>query len=300
MIDPNNVLIRCPNGHELQAAKADLDKPLACPVCNVTFTPAVGPVSQAESSADVDGTGGAVSTVDYAGEAITSPINYPGYTNWMLGLWVAVTILGAIMGLYQLASTSEVDQSTSAASKSVLGFFYSCSAGVAGIVAVALTLMWVYRIHKDARRGRNYRSVSPGLALGLSFIPVFNYVWVTWTMKKLAAFARPSDAAEDSTENPAIKATSLCLVAGIVLALSNCVTYSLMGRAWIGVMSEVAQQKISQQEMQTVMTQRIASSVPFVWQIISPLISVVCVLFFFRAVRSLEAALYPFLGAPNR
>ena len=44
-------------------------------------------------------------------------------------------------------------------------------------------------------RARGYREVSPGLALGLSFIPLFNWIWTGWTMKKLALFAAGGEGA---------------------------------------------------------------------------------------------------------
>ena len=143
-------------------------------------------------------------------------------------------------------------------------------------------------------------TIVPGMALGLSFIPVFNFAWTAWTLKKLAGFSWREDAAEDSVESQALRATSLCFAAGIVLVLSNCVTFGIAGSAWLEVWKEVMQQNLPQAEMQKIMNEKIAGSTPFALQVIGPLISVACVLVYFRAVRSLEAALYPFLGAPNR
>lgn len=296
MMDPNNVLIRCPNGHELQAAKADLAKPLACPVCNVTFTPDGGTVPTAMATGmEAPGTGGGAA-VDYARDMLSSPIEYPGYTNWMLGLTVGTYMLTAVFSLLNLGGPDAGDSTTPSMGQMML----PCFSSIAGLAAIVLQLMWIYRIHKDAQRARGYASVSPKLALGLSFIPVFNFVWTAWTMKKLAGFSWREDAAEDSAESRALRATSLCLLAGIALALSNCVTFGLAGSAWLAVMGEVMQQNIPQAEMQNIMAKKIAESTPFAWQVIGPLISVACVLVYFRAVRGLEAALYPFLGAPNR
>lgn len=293
MMDPNNVLIRCPNGHELQAAKADLAKPLACPVCNVTFTPSGGPAATAAGMETPD-KGGAV--VDYASDMLSSPIAYPGYTNWMLGLTVGTYMLTAVASLLNLGGPTAEDPT----SPSMGGIMLSCFSGTAGLAAIVLQLMWIYRIHKDALRARGYTSVSPGKALGLSFIPVFNFIWTAWTMKKLAGFAWREDAAEDSAEGQALRATSLCLVAGIVLVLSNCVAISLAVSVVAGSIGDIMNQSISQAERQTLMAEKIAESTPFAWQVIGPLISVACVLVYFRAVRGLEAALYPFLGAPSR
>lgn len=293
MMDPNNVLIRCPNGHELQAAKTDLDKPLACPVCNVTFTPSGGPDSTT-AGMETPGTGGAV--VDYASDLLGSPVEYPGYTNWMLGLTVGTYMLSAVLSLLNLGGPDMGDS----ASPSMGAMMLPCFTGAAGLAAIVLQFMWIYRIHKDARRARGYTSVSPGMALGLSFVPLFNFIWTAWTLKKLAGFAWREDAAEDSVESQALRATSLCFAAGIVLVLSNCVTFGIAGSTWFEVMKEVMQQNLPQAEMQKIMAEKIVGSTPFALQVIGPLISVACVLVYFRAVRSLEAALYPFLGAPNR
>lgn len=293
MIDPNNVLIRCPNGHELQAAKADLDRPLACPICNVTFTPGGGP-SASVAGMESAGTSGVV--VDYASEMLASPIAYPGYTNWMLGLTVGTYMLAAVFNLINLGEPS----APAPTARSMGGTAVSCFTGVAGLAAIILQLMWIYRIHKDAQRARGYEAVSPKLALGLSFVPIFNYIWTAWTMKKLAGFAWREDAAEDSAENHAMRATRLCLAAGAALVLVNCINFSLMAWVVIEVMGDVMGQNTTQAEVQRIVAERIAETLPFALKLIGPLTSVTCVLIYMRAVRCLEGALYPFLGAPNR
>jgi len=290
-MDPNNVLIRCPNGHELQAAKTDLDKPLACPICNVTFTPSSGPGSPPSGTATPSGPG---PVVDYESDLMSSPIAYPGYTNWMLGLWTALFMMSAVFSLLDLSGLTTKDAAPPTPSLGAM--MMPCFVLIALITAFVLQLMWIYRVHKDAKRARGYTSVSPILALVLCLIPGFNFAWTAWTMKKLAAFVGREDAAEDSAEAQALRSTTLCLIAGIVLGISYCVTFGVISSVWFQAMGQLMQEKITQTEM----AKKINDSLPFAWQVISPLISVACVLIYFRAVRTLEAALYPFLGAPNR
>ena len=47
--------------------------------------------------------------------------------------------------------------------------------------------VWIYKIHAELRRHLgNNRSYPPGLAMGLMFIPLFNYVWLIIVLYKVA------------------------------------------------------------------------------------------------------------------
>ena len=310
MIDPSNVLIRCPNGHDLQAAKPDLLKPLACPVCNVTFTPTAPTEAGASQTPPTDAAGTPTpTTLTYGPPGLGHPISYPAYTNWMLGLWIAFFACNAIGQLWQLANPQSVDPNNFPdPGLAMAALFISCFKMMGGMAAFVLQLMWIYRIHQDALRARNYRAVAPGLAIGLSFVPLFNLIWTAWTMKRLAGFAASGadegEGNEDSVGNnrgdsEAVRAAGLCLAAGIAFLLMTCISWSFMGAALMDVAREsqlAGAQGIDQQRM----TQQMMDNVPTAIQILLPLVSVAGVLIYARAVRRLEASLYPFLGAPGR
>ena len=304
MIDPNNVMIRCPNGHELQAAKTDLDKPLACPVCSVTFTPsmagATAPAPQPQALMQPVPGVQEPTTMSYAPEMLKTPISFPGYTNWMLGLWIGTYILQAINDLYQRLYPTTIDPTNPDIATAVILGFAGCFVGAAFLAALVLQFMWIYRIHKDALRGRQYQGVSPGLALGLSFIPLFNFFWTPWTMKKLARFAAETGEQNASgSAAQAVQATGVCLITAIVLILMSCGEISIMVPAFVDMfqkMMAAGPQGVDQQALQ----QEIAESVPLALHVASALISIAGVFIYAWAVRKLEASLYPFLGAPSR
>lgn len=301
MIDPNNVLIRCPNGHQLQAAKTDLDKPLACPVCNVTFTPS--PSGAAPEAPPVPAGGaGAPETLSYGmpgTPALQEPVTYPPYTQWMIILWVAVYVLQAINGLYQMANPPDIDPQNPFAGQMVSLMVFGCFVGAGTIAAIVLQLMWIYRIHKDARRARNYQAVSPGLAIGLSLIPLFNLIWTPVTMRKLARFATDPDESGGSAGNRAFYAATVCLVAGIAILVTYCAVFSAMLPAYMKGFNNI--QALGPQNMdQQALQREIMASIPAAVQIFSAIVPAVAAVIYYWAVRKLEAALYPFLGALPR
>jgi hypothetical protein len=61
--------------------------------------------------------------------------------------------------------------------------------GVAGLCIITLGiygLVWIYNVHKEVRdHSRNGYEISPGLALGLCFVPIFNLVWMCIILAKL-------------------------------------------------------------------------------------------------------------------
>ncbi|MBN2561488.1 MAG: hypothetical protein JXQ75_11220 [Phycisphaerae bacterium] len=216
-MDPNNVLIRCPAGHELQAARTDLSKALRCPICNVTFTPSGGPAMQTGSAAHVG-----PESLGYAG-TMRRPVFRPTYAGWLVGLWIAAEVLGTINSFAQMGGG--IDPQTPDPIVMVGG----CFIFLVIIPAIVLQLMWIYRIHDDARRARGYYAVSPGLALGLSFIPFFNYIWTGWTMKKLAEFAASEDRSQDPTTAEAVRPATLCFYFGIAKVVANVVGMAVGG-----------------------------------------------------------------------
>ena len=207
-MDPNNVLIRCPAGHELQAARDDLGKALSCPVCNITFTPGGVPEAAAVPQ-----------QLGYASSQLGRPVSRPGYVGWMVGLWVALEILSAINSF----TTMTQDPMDPSLPMMAVG----CFAFLVLIAAVVLQLKWIHRIHQDARQARGYTDVSPGLALGLSFIPFFNLIWTGWTLKKLAAFAAKQASEEASETAEVLRVATTCFYFGIAKAVGGCVGFIL-------------------------------------------------------------------------
>lgn len=303
MIDPENVLIRCPNGHELQAARADLNKPLACPVCNTTFTPGAADLA-APAAAPPPGPPGvegapAPITMGYADATVARPIAYPAFTNWMLGLWITSTLIAAVFSIISAVSPPSFDPATPDIAMAIGSGFLGCVNGGIFIAAVILQLMWIYRVHTDARRAKHYEDVSPGLALGISFVPLLNFIWTAWTMKKLAAFANVTDREDRLAADQAEKITGLCFILGIVYVLANCITIAIMippAVEMVKTMAQVGPQAANQAALQ----QKMVAAVPVAWQLLVQAITVVGMLIYVFAVRRLEASLYSFLGAPGR
>ncbi len=303
MIDPENVLIRCPQGHELQAARADLNKPLACPVCNVTFTPSaaelVSPPAVLPPSPPGEGAAPAPVTMSYSDGTLTKPVAFPGFTNWMLGLWIATTLLTAIFSVITLIYPPSIDPTAPNISMAIGSGLFACVSGGMSLAAIILQLMWIHRVHTDARRAKNYEGVSPGLALGLSFIPMLNYIWTGLTMKKLAVFANTSDREDRRVAEEAVKMTGLCFILGIIYVLASCITLAIMVPPFMEMMKTMTQgggQAMDQAALQKQMT----DAVPVVVQLLVQAITIVGMLVYVFAVRKLEASLYPFLGAPGR
>lgn len=172
MAEPVHVVTHCPNGHACQVAQEDVGHQLACPVCNVHFTPT--------------GPGTAPVAVQYAYRGLPAPVEAPRYTTWLLICWGVGEITSIAWSLYLAVWPMTPSQmGTGFGLPNLVG----CFLGPAFIAAMVLQLVWNYRIHTDAARARAYNEVSPGLALGLSFVPYFNYLWTGWIVHKLARFA---------------------------------------------------------------------------------------------------------------
>lgn len=293
MINDDNVLIRCPNGHELQTAKADMHKKLACPICSTIFSPADGQASP----------GGAAGTMtdphvlDLAAGRLGQPVTYPAYTNWMLAAWIISTVVQAGGTVFQHISPPQTGGQWQNPTAAVGAMGLSCMLGAIALTAIVMQLMWIYRIHADARRAGQYDGASPGLALGLSFIPAFNYIWTALLMSRLARFSASADAADEPAEAPAIKATKINLVFSFFLGCSCLVTGAYGAKAFLESMRLAMGQggQPLTPELQRQITE--SATPPTAWTIASVTLSIIAVCVYAWAVRKMERSLYPRLGA---
>jgi len=169
------VFIHCPNGHTFRTAVGRLQERLSCPVCSAIFVAEAHGTPAASNEATV---------MDY-GDRFTLPAK-PRYVGTLIAGWLIAGAAGVVVPL--------LAQRVSGLPIVMVG---PTLWGIIGLVALAillasivLQLVWIYRIHADAEWAGGYKRVSPGLALGLSFIPLFNYFWTAWVMTKLAQFAR--------------------------------------------------------------------------------------------------------------
>ena len=120
---------------------------------------------------------------------------------WFLICGIVVGILGAAVVVVAMIQGVRDAQAISAASgprpplvpppgtseaDPVLGVGY-CFTGIIALVMFIYWLVWVYKVHDEIRRYTGGRhSVSPGQALGFSFIPLFNLFWNIYMPYQLA------------------------------------------------------------------------------------------------------------------
>src|SRR5262249_7825053 len=149
----------------------------------------------------------------------------PGYTSWMLGLWILSIAPQAVLGPLTMREMQSLMPPPPVMTSSgpvytmndrsgtspflVPSFCLLEVLGLLGLPAVVLQLMWIYRIHSDALSARAYQDISPGLALGLSFVPVVNYAWTGWTLRKLAVFVNRNATPTPGTTR-AVQAATCC------------------------------------------------------------------------------------------
>ncbi|MCB9852975.1 MAG: hypothetical protein H6819_07760 [Phycisphaerales bacterium] len=306
MMDQNYVIVHCPKGHELQAAREHLTATLSCPVCGIEFVP--------QAAAGVAGLAAPAQTptpLSYAGnDLLTHPIDYPGVTTAMIWLWMIVAIASVLQVLVAVIVGPPPAVQPGQMPNINPGYFVfslivGCSLWICIAVAVVLQLMWIYRIHKDALRARRYSSISPGLALGLSFVPVFNYIWTALTMRKLSSFvATSADMQDPQIANQVArsqKATLWCLIAAIVVVLSGCAFMSYFGViGWNAAQASLTPNgQLDQVAFQAALQSKMTGE--SVWlQVAFNFLGLFVVLLYVSAVRRLEAVLYPFLGAPQK
>jgi hypothetical protein len=160
--------------------------------------------------------------MSYADGSVMMPVTPPDYTRWLVGAFIvtaSMDLLGSLVTL--VVGVPQMNPTNPLAFAPVMFVFMGigCFSILALVAGIVLHLMWIYRVHDDAQRGRGYREISPGLALGLSFVPGFNFVWTGLTLMRLAAFCRqnPSEGSSGANEARAAGAAFWCLIAAIVL-----------------------------------------------------------------------------------
>ncbi len=294
-MDPNYALIRCPNGHELQAERQHLHVALNCPVCGVTFTPASGLAPKPGGS---PGAAPYPAPVDYAVSPSLQRVSYPQYTIWMLVLWVVGYAFQAINGVLAVLNPNADPANLSAnMATGVVLLIAGCFGSSCILAAAIMQVMWNYRIHKDASAAKGYNSISPGLALGLTLIPVFNMIWTPIIMRKLVRFAKSSEP-DEQRHDAAMKMINVSLIYIVLAILIGCGSLVMMaGPAWEYIQLAMSNPNAANSpELQ----RKMSEAIPAWYGLLTQGLSLIGVAIFFRAVRLFEASVYPFLGAPPR
>ncbi|HPF40785.1 MAG TPA: hypothetical protein P5081_21790 [Phycisphaerae bacterium] len=308
MADSNYVIVHCPKGHELQAAHEHLTATLSCPVCGIEFVPQAGAVPTMTGPQNL-----ATSPVTYsASHLLTKPIQYPGVTSWMLGLWVVVTamliaqgVIGMVIGPTQSFKPNGLPDLNPG--MLVFAIASGCMMWLGLAAACVLQLIWIYRIHDDAQRARGYDKISAIVATIVCFIPGFNMIWTALTMLWLSNFvaASPSNVETPDASALASKAVGICrwcLVVSVLFVVSFCgyTCYAILraykaALAVPGAMNGTA----NQAELQAKIQAEIGVTPLWVSIVVYVLLALVVYLYI-RTVRATENALYPFLGAPAK
>lgn len=298
MIDPNNLLLKCPNGHDLQAARTDIDKELECPVCRMTFRPQIAGATAVGAAAPAPV--GAV-PLEYGGTQVgLARAKYPGYTGWLIGLWLFVvfSIAGAVT--YEAVFPNAAASAKPSTPMMVFAGMLLCLVLPSLIAGVVLHLMWIYRIHRDAQNYGQYTDVSPGLALGLTFVPVFNIVWTGWLVRKLTQFAASGERRTDPAAASAAQIGRVFFFTSCALFIVICIGIALQWVSYAHFLTEVQSQNLAPGSTEFVQKMTESMTVTPALSIGDQLIRVVSVFVYVLAIRRLEASLYPKLGAPPR
>ncbi len=281
--DSDHVMIHCPNGHALQARRTDLSSDLACPICDTRFSP----------RADVPPQVRPVS-IGAVGPPLPGSVTRPLFTAWLVRLWIGVytiQLIGSVMVAIASPALLDLADGGGTGADAPAEGALSCIALLCWVPAVTLQLMWIYRIHEDARRARAYGDVSPGLALGLSLVPAFQYPWTAWTLLRLAT-AAAAERRDDRLAAAAVGWARRCVVAGILIGLNGCIYGTLVGyhlaeNLTAGMQNGSAPPPdyfLQQEPFRTL-------------GVISAVISFACVVVYARTVRLVETAVYDPPGA---
>lgn len=209
-----HLLIRCPAGHELQVAAEHLHQAVQCPICQTIFTPGASAPPTPAMSGPI--------YLQYADAGIRRPISPPQYTQWMVWLWIiALALLMVSSFLGAINGTSPFFNTDSSALGGIFALVMSlnCFGGLAILAGFIMQLMWIHRIHQDTASAHLYYDISPGLALGLSFIPLFSSPWTAWTHYKLAQHVRDRPGGDPTIANAAIRASVWTLVLAILASV---------------------------------------------------------------------------------
>lgn len=305
-MDSEYTNVRCPNGHDLQAARMHLSMQLTCPVCGISFVPQPShtalPVAPPDSP----------QTLTYGTASQQwQPVQYPGVTSWMVWLWL---IVGGVQFLSQVVVTligPAMPTNPQQVSGVLIGIvaaasIVSCFVWVAMVTAFVLQLFWIYRIHKDAKRAGHYNEISPGLALGISFIPLIHNIWTGWTMRKLSSFSLRTGGREAEAIPGAMakseSATRNFLWYSVIFLVVQGISFVVFLATMWGPMMRMMQAGAGTNPMQ--FQQQLQQQVTGLWQTLMQLGmqvgQLLLIVLFVLAVRKLEAALYPTLGAPPK
>ncbi len=297
MIDPNNVLLQCPNGHELQAARADIHQDLACPVCSVVFTPQVprdpvpGPFNSAQSSV----------AMQYAVRgAIGGRAAYPGYTGWMIVLWIVGALMLGALTIYSALVQEDYDPAKPSTGMLAGALGVLCLGLPAAIAAIVLNLIWIHRVHKDAEAYGGYNGISPGMALGISFIPIANLIWIAWTLHKLGQFSSEGERQSDPAAMRGAHAARTCLIVAVVLTAIICITTSIMFVSSNHALKEAQAEGLKLGTPEYARRIQELTAFPPAITIGDMLIRMLSVLVYLYTVRAVETSLYTKLGAIPR
>lgn len=280
----DNVLIRCPNGHALQTPRAHLGMALACPVCNATFTPTDLPAEPGAAPPT------APTQLGYADRSLGQPVVRPAFTVWLVRLWIGTCVL-QVGGAFLLLT------GTSGPSASSLDNGLTCCQITVTFAAIVLQLMWIYRIHADARRARGYQEVSPGLALGLSFLPVFNYPWTAWILFRLARASASGERQDDPAALEAVKWARACIPLGIMIAVSSCVVGVVLTSLIFEQFSTAMAAGAQGAAMPPGPIDLVIPPATQALVILAGAISLAGTIVYVRTIRLVERSLYAFLGA---
>lgn len=297
MTDTDYQLIQCPNGHDLQAAKADMHKRLACPVCEIHFVPAEAEGASTPATPPVEMPYGTPEL------ALGRP-EYPGTTEPLRYLWLFS--FAVVFALNLISYFSKNTFGTPGQTPAPMFALIGCSFGIAVIAACIVQLMWIYRIHADAQKYGKYSTIPAWAALAVSFIPFVNLIWTAVIMKLLSNFA--DERVPSSTEHRAAfksasgVTTALVVISVVWLGLTGVFTYQSFG------LRDQAIKNVKAEGITNANTPEFQRAVMKETQAITPkwmvatggLVPLIAGITYFIAVRRLVDALYPALGAPIR
>ncbi len=297
MTDTEYQLIQCPNGHDLQAAKTDLHKRLACPVCEIHFVPAEANNAIAPATPPVEMPYGA------ADLALGRP-EYPGTTEPLRYLWLFS--FAVIFALNLVSYFSKNALVTPGQTPAPMFALIGCSFGIAVIAACIVQLMWIYRIHADAQKFGNYSTIPAWAALAVSLIPFVNLIWTAVVMKLLSNFA--DQQGRSSSENrTAIKSargitTSLVVLSVVWIGLTGVFSYQSFGIRAEAVKNVKAQGDVNANspEFQRAVMKESQALTPKWMTATGGIVPLIAGITYFFAIRRLVDALYPALGTPSR
>lgn len=212
------------------------------------------------------------------------PLEAPGYTIWLIAFWVMVVA----MSIMQHLAGRGVEGTNPALI--ILG----CVNGVLLVTAVVLQLMWVHRVHQDARTWGGYRDVSPGLALGLAFVPLLGMLWVAWCMLKLAGWYGQGDSEDEAdVRRGGLTRAATGIAAVLLVPWIIAVTHHMVKVFPASMAVRRDNPNASPEELREAMQEAAeAAALPEIFQNVSFVLLAIAMLLFLFAVHSLTHGLY--------